>query len=334
MELKELRDKLNKKHIKVRVPYIQGEAYACSYARVLKSFTREVVNNFSNLVEAIFEEVSGVVVTYDASGDFEFWDNILKSVPELATKRKKNPFKEMLEVLFPKTARKNGKVDYTLTLSSLFDYYTDRAELLARDFTEQELLSLYGYVHGKYKSRFPNLTVSGEYYENIMQAVVNENLALIKSIPEQVVKDMQVVLSQGIISGNRKELVKNLSRIKDVNENRAEFIARDQIHKAVEGFKQVENSALGIEYYEWLTAEDERVSEGIGGHRQNNKRIFRYGSNEAIISYSSKRGFYYGKPGDRPNCRCVAIGVIPDIDEKIVKSKDGYGYEIVKRDEL
>lgn len=402
MELKELREKLNKKHIKVRVPKIYGESYAVSYAKMLKSFTDNIVENFSGLVLAIYEltrdnidsspknqahnDSMGNVITFDEAGDFDFWDNFFKEhEKEMADiereiygrKRRKSPdeatqtkraWKEFLKLItseemlnYPKA--KKEPVDYTSSLSSLFDYYTDKtfienfvlkfsnhatsevnSSLLTKGLSsykpsysnieqqaKKELNNLYRYVYGSYKKEFPNLSVSGEYYEQIMNAVINENLTLIKSIPQEVLKEMQVVLSQGIISGNQKELVKNLKRIKGVQKDRAVFIARDQIHKAVESFKQVQNTALGIEYYEWLTAEDERVSSGLGGHRQNNHRIFKYGSNEAIISHSNKRGFYYGKPGDRPNCRCIAVGVILDIDEKVVKSSDGYGYQVVKK---
>lgn len=376
MEIKELREKLNKKHIKVRVPFIQGEAYAVEYARLLKSFTANMVENFTGLVLAIYEltrenidsspknqahndKLQGVahndsmwnVITFDEAGDFDFWDNFFKEhEKEMADierdiygrKRRKSldetkqAWKDFLKLItseeksnYPKA--KKELVDYSSSLSSLFNYYTGRTEVLAKKWTEEELNNLYRYVYGSYKKEFPNISVSAEYYEPIMNAVVSENLALIKSIPQEVLKEMQVVLSQGIISGNQKELVKNLKRIKGVQKDRAVFIARDQIHKAVEGFKQLQNTVLGIEYYEWLTAEDERVSSGIGGHSQNNHRIFKYGSNEAIISWSSKRGFYYGKPGDRPNCRCIAVGVILDTDEKIVKSSDGYGYQVVKK---
>ena len=58
MELKELREKLNKKHIKVRVPKIYGESYAVSYAKMLKSFTDNIVENFSGLVLAIYDHDS------------------------------------------------------------------------------------------------------------------------------------------------------------------------------------------------------------------------------------------------------------------------------------
>lgn len=383
MELKELQEKLNRKHVKLKVPKIYGESYAVQYARLLKNFTDNIVENFSSLVMAIFEEVvrglpkpapfpaspafmdavpnlcesstqhkiNNKIITFDAAGDFDFWDNFFKEhESEIADierqlygrKKRKSPdeskraWKELLGIITSEIAAKYPKkkkepADYTSSLSSLFDYYTGRAELLAREWTDKELNNLYRYVYGSYKSSFPNMSVSGEYYEQIMNAVINENLALIKSIPQEVLKDMQVALSQGIISGNQKELIKNLKRIKGVSKDRAVFIARDQVHKAVESFKQVQNTALGIEYYEWLTADDERVSSGLGGHAQNNHRIFKYGSNEAIISHSAKRGFYYGKPGDRPNCRCIAVGVILDTDEKIIKSPDGYGYILVKK---
>ena len=352
MELKELQDKLNKKHVKVKIPQIRAEAYAAAYAKMLKDFTDSIVENFSSLVMAIFELQAikpEQVIVEDSS--FEEWDEFFKKhendIADIerelyGRKKRKSPdeskraWKELLGIINTEIAAKypNNKkepVDFTSTLSSLFDYYSARAELLTKNWSNEELSNLYRYVYGSYKKEFPNLSISGEYYNNIMNAVVNENLALIKSIPEHVLKDMQITLSQGIISGNQKELIKSLKRIKGVSKDRAVFIARDQMHKAAESFKQVQNVALGIEYYEWLTADDERVSDGIGGHKQNNHRIFKYGSNEAIISHSAKRGFYYGKPGDRPNCRCIAVGVILDTDEKVVKSPDGYGYKVVKK---
>ena len=274
MEIKELQDKLNRKHVKVKMPKIRAEAYAATYAKMLKDFTGSIVDDFSSLVMAIFEETkidtaalvsdneSSIVI--DAAGDFEFWDKFLeenkKEIRKNAGKkgREANPWKEMLKIIgaeidakYPRN--KKEPVDFTSTLSSLFDYYSAKAELLTKNWSDEELSNLYRYVYGSYKKEFPNLSISGEYYERIMQAVVSENLALIKSIPEHVLKDMQITLSQGIISGNQKELIKSLKRIKGVSRDRAVFIARDQVHKATESFKQVQNTALGIEYYEFNT---------------------------------------------------------------------------------
>ena len=306
MELKELSEKINKRHVKVKMPLIESGSYSMQYAKLLRTFSNEVSKSFEKMATNIFKSINTInKLSIDKQRVFDGFDDIDFFM--------------------------GVKAGYKTTLSYLFDYYSGKAELLAKKYTEEELANLYRYVHGKYKSSFPNLSVSGEYYQNVMQAVVDENLILIKSIPENILKDVQVALSQSIISGNNKELIKELKRMRDVSKSRAEFIARDQIHKAVESFKLVQNKALGIDYYEWLTSEDEKVSGGLGGHKQNNRRIFKYGSNEAIISYSANRGFYYGKPGDRLNCRCIALGVVLDIDEKIVKARDGYGYEIIKK---
>ena len=203
MELKELQEKLNRKHVKVRVPKIYGESYAVQYARLLKNFTDNIVENFSSLVMAIYEitgrgtpkpspfppspafmdavpnlcessaqhKINHKVITFDKAGDFDFWDNFFKEhESEIADierqlygrKKRKSPdeskraWKELVGIItseidakYPK--KKKEITDYTSSLSSLFDYYTGRAELLAREWTDKELNNLYRYVYGSYK---------------------------------------------------------------------------------------------------------------------------------------------------------------------------------------
>ena len=96
MKLEELRDKLNKKHVKVRVPKIRAEAYAAAYAKMLKDFTDDVVENFSSLVMAIFELTAERMVL-DSSltlrmtrervmdeGSFDEWDEFFKEHEQAA----------------------------------------------------------------------------------------------------------------------------------------------------------------------------------------------------------------------------------------------------------
>ena len=164
MKLEELRDKLNKKHVKVRVPKIYGESYAVQYARLLKDWTDNIVENFSSLVTAIFE-LQAVkpeqVMVEDSS--FDEWDEFFKEhesdIADIerelyGRKKRKSPdeskraWKELLVLITTEIAAKYPKktkeiVDYTSSLSSLFDYYTGRAELLAREWTDKELNNLY-----------------------------------------------------------------------------------------------------------------------------------------------------------------------------------------------
>ena len=93
MKLEELRDKLNKKHVKVKMPKIRAEAYAAAYAKMLKDFTDDVVENFSSLVIAIYEltEENVKKAVLDSSltlrmtrervmdeGSFDEWDEFFK----------------------------------------------------------------------------------------------------------------------------------------------------------------------------------------------------------------------------------------------------------------
>lgn len=149
MKLEELRDKLNKKHVKLKVPKIYGESYAVQYARLLKNFTDNIVENFSSLVTAIFElqAVKPEQVMVE-DGSFDEWDEFFKEhESEIADierqlygrKKRKSPdeskraWKELLGIITSEIAAKYPKktkepADYTSSLSSLFDYYTGRAD--------------------------------------------------------------------------------------------------------------------------------------------------------------------------------------------------------------
>lgn len=154
-----------------------------------------------------------------------------------------------------------------------------------------------------------------------------ENYNLIKSIPDDILKSLQSTLTNAVISGDQKAILDKLKTIEGISNRRAKTIARDQTAKMLEGVNMVRQQNLGIEYYRWETSKDERVSTGKGGHKQLQGKIFRYDKPEAIIdSYGNK-----GHCGERVNCRCIALGIILDVDEKIVKAPDGYGYKVVKK---
>lgn len=81
----------------------------------------------------------------------------------------------------------------------------------------------------------------------------------------------------------------------------------------------------------WVTANDERVSTGKGGHKQLNGRIYRYDTPTAIIdSYGNK-----GHCSERVNCRCTQVSVILEPSQEFKKIKDslnGDYYIITNKD--
>lgn len=166
--------------------------------------------------------------------------------------------------------------------------------------------------------------------KDILKATYLQNIALIKSIPNDIMQRYENAFYNSVASfdgSSIEKLAKNISRISN---NRAKFIARDQTSKAIESFSMARANQLGFEFYEWQTSQDERVSTGKGGHRQLDGRLYRYDQPSAVIdSYGNK-----GHPTQRPNCRCVSVAVIlkPNQSVELVKdSQNGDYYRIVEK---
>ena len=180
----------------------------------------------------------------------------------------------------------------------------------------------------KYKSKLIN---------NTIKASINENIALIKSIPREQLLRYESVIYQNIANLDRQNLTQELTKIfkkmevsDKIAKNRVKTIARDQTKKATEALSQARAQANGFEYYIWITANDERVSTGKGGHEYLNNRIYKYGEDTAIIdSYGN-----IGTCGERVNCRCTsgAVYLMPNETlEKVSDPTHGDYYIIVEK---
>ena len=188
----------------------------------------------------------------------------------------------------------------------------------------------------KYKSKLIN---------NTMKASINENIALIKSIPREQILRYKSVIYQNIANLDRQNLTQELTKIfkkmevsDKIAKNRVKTIARDQTKKATEALSQARAQANGFEYYIWITANDERVSgnpsgkypNAKGGHYHLNNRIYKYGEDTAIIdSYGN-----IGTCGERVNCRCTsgAVYLMPNETlEKVSDPQHGDYYIIVEK---
>lgn len=162
---------------------------------------------------------------------------------------------------------------------------------------------------------------------NIKEMIYAQNADLITSIPQEILERFKQSIYNNVATGNLQALENEFKTIAGISERRAKTLARDQTAKMLEAINITNQKNLGIEYYMWRTAGDERVSTGYGGHKQLEGKIYRYDSPEAIIdSYGNK-----GHPAQRVNCRCIARGIILDLDEKIERADDGEGYKVVKK---
>ncbi len=188
------------------------------------------------------------------------------------------------------------------------------------------------YVDSSYLKQNPDFSIKSlnSQSKDVLKSIYNQNVALIKTIPQEIIKRYESSFYNSVTSFDLKSLEKLAKSISDISKNRAKVIARDQTAKAIENFSMSRASQLGFEYYEWLTSEDERVSKGKGGHINLNKRIYRYDTPTAIIdSYGNK-----GHCGERVNCRCVSVAVFlkPNQEAKLIKdSINGDYYVIVEK---
>lgn len=164
----------------------------------------------------------------------------------------------------------------------------------------------------------------------VLNANILQNIALIKTIPRDIIEKYQVLLYNNITDFDLQATQKTLTTFTGITLRRAKTIARDQTAKAIENFAMSRSQDLGFEYYIWQTAKDERVSKGKGGHNHLEGRIYRYDTPTAIIdSYGNK-----GHCSQRVNCRCVSSPLFlePNQTLKLVRdSNAGDYYVLVKK---
>ena len=137
------------------------------------------------------------------------------------------------------------------------------------------------------------------------RAVVAEQVNLIKSIPQQFLKDVESSVWANVMKGSDLHALSTDIRAKyGVSARRAAFIASDQNAKARAVFEEARRSELGIEEADWRHS-------GAGKHPRpthvamNGKR------------YKIKEGMWdpavqkYIWPGTEPHCRCISRSVLP-----------------------
>ena len=132
-----------------------------------------------------------------------------------------------------------------------------------------------------------------------VEAWVDTNVALIKSIPTQAVEKVR----EALLSGDDVEaMAKRIQEIAGITERRARLIARDQVAKLESKINAERQKVVGIEKYEWRSRRDERVREQ---HRKQDGQVYSWDDPPPG-----------GHPGEPVNCRCVAQAILPDADDE------------------
>lgn len=173
-----------------------------------------------------------------------------------------------------------------------------------------------------------SLHVNKKEVEEIMRLIVRRNIGLIQNTALQTLNNVENIVFNGMTTGqNWHVIAKDLKTQSKIEKDRIKRIARDQTAKANEALNELQQRSAGVEFFLWRTAQDERVSEGFGGHKQLNGKIYKWGDkdNYPIIDSYGHRGL----PAERVNCRCTALAVLLRKDYEARQLEDG-SYEIIK----
>ncbi|AUR82855.1 head morphogenesis domain protein [Vibrio phage 1.029.O._10N.261.55.A7] len=161
-----------------------------------------------------------------------------------------------------------------------------------------------------------------EGIDNIMTSALQENVTLVTSLPDEYLKRIESIVYSGMQQGRYPTAIaKDLQEATGISWRRAKLIARDQVAKINSAVDSERSQNLGIEYYEWSTSNDRRVSGDPSGKYPKSKircymiarRDIGYG--KGIYTY--KHGAdYAGESNLHPGtahigCRCRRI---PKID--------------------
>ncbi len=179
--------------------------------------------------------------------------------------------------------------------TKLADRFTDK------NFRATQVSMRESFRQAGFTVKFKPTAASTEAY----RAVAAQQVNLIKSIPQQYLKDVQTAVWEGVMKGsNLSSMTEAIKATYGVTYRRAAFIARDQNNKAKAVIENTRRQELGITEAIWQHSAAGKVPRPT--HVAMNGKKFKLSEG----MYDSAVGKYI-LPGEEPNCRCISKSIIP-----------------------
>ena len=138
------------------------------------------------------------------------------------------------------------------------------------------------------------------------QAVIGEQVGLIKSIASQHLAEVEGLVMRSVQRGrDLGELATQLEERYGVTKRRAALISRDQNNKATATLTRVRQQGLGITEAVW--------QHSAGGRHPRPSHVAASGKRYEIAKGMLIDGEYI-LPGEMINCRCISKAVVPGFD--------------------
>lgn len=142
----------------------------------------------------------------------------------------------------------------------------------------------------------------------LVEHFVGENVALIKSLGEQSLGDIEKIVARAFTTGQRAEAVQNeIADRYGVHERHARLIARDQIGSLNGQINASRQRELGVRKFRWRNVHDARVRPlHVRFERESELEPYSY---DNLPIENGRRV----KPGEPPLCRCHGEPVFDDL---------------------
>lgn len=141
-------------------------------------------------------------------------------------------------------------------------------------------------------------------------AALNEQVSLIKSIPQDFLRDVETSVWGSVMKGgDMHTLRKEIQAKYGISHRRAAFIARDQNNKAKAMIENTRRQELGLTHAGWQHS---------GGGKVPRVHHVKWGRDKLV--YALKDGVWdpvakkFVWPGTEPNCGCTSRSIIPGFD--------------------
>lgn len=181
----------------------------------------------------------------------------------------------------------------------LAEHFIDKIDRHALNAARQAVVSATGI----------SVTVKDTLLSNtVMQATVQENVSLIKSIQADYASEVEGLVMRSVASGrDLKTLTDELEERYAITRRRAKLIANDQNNKATAQMARARQLSMGVTKARWMHT---------GGGKT--RRPSHVHANGKVFDLA-KGLFIDGKwtfPGEEINCGCVAAPIIPGVDDE------------------
>lgn len=205
---------------------------------------------------------------------------------------------------------KTPAVVLRMTLGKLKKQWLKRFNDAAYDLAEFFAQDVHERTDAQMKSILRKASISVPFYQtkaqkDIMKATIEANVSLIKSIPQEYLKNVEGAVMRSVQVGrDLGALSKELQQKFGVSKRKAALISRDQNNKATSAFQRARQQELGITEAIWMHSH--------GGKEPRKTHVAMNGKryNVAEGMYDSEvKEFVF--PGQLINCRCTSKSVIP-----------------------